>query len=138
MSWGPYHWTVLHTQTLSYPSHPTQGEIDRMHNFLYNFMVLLPCKACAIDAERYMIENPPTLNSRAEFELWMWSFHNHVNTKLDKPTLTLATARANLLQRLRPPQPPPKRHTNLIVTIIIISLLFVMACLKTTRTPVRE
>jgi len=130
MRWGKYYWIVLHTQAMSYPIQPTQTEVDRMSRFLQDFMHLLPCTVCAHHAEQYILKHPPTLQSRAEFEVWLHVFHNHVNLRVNKPTLSLAAARKSTLRRILPPLPPQRRGITIPLIVLLLLLLLIFLAYK--------
>lgn len=52
--------------------------------FLRAFPTLYPCKDCAEDMAHLMEAEPPRVDSRKDFSLWMCELHNHVNQQVGK------------------------------------------------------
>ncbi|KAH9845814.1 FAD-linked sulfhydryl oxidase ALR [Teratosphaeria destructans] len=79
-------WTLLHTMTANYPTHPTPTQQSETKQFLTLFGKMYPCWSCAEDFRTWMREqgNEPRVSSREEFGRWMCEAHNAVNGKLGK------------------------------------------------------
>jgi FAD-linked sulfhydryl oxidase len=73
-----------------YPEKPTDGQKEDARTFMSSLSRLFPCKWCAKDLQEYMKENPPKVDSRKDFSLWMCETHNHVNRELGKPEFDCA------------------------------------------------
>lgn len=86
--WGPGLWFFLHTLTFNYPSLPTWTEKKIMNDFLFQLEYIIPCIHCRTHYKNYLVENPPLLENRTEFVLWMIVLHNNINAKLGKPVKT--------------------------------------------------
>lgn len=58
---------------------PTPENKEYLLNFLVSLSHLYPCKLCAMHMRVFMKQNPPKLNSREEFAIWLSQFHNDVS-----------------------------------------------------------
>jgi FAD-linked sulfhydryl oxidase len=74
----------LHTVAAYFPDQPTTAEKQAAMQFLRAFPTLYPCKDCAEDMANLMEEQPPRVESRKDFSLWMCELHNHVNEQVGK------------------------------------------------------
>lgn len=83
----PGKWRELHCYTINYAVKPTFIQKRIAKRWLSSFFNSLPCPSCKSHAIKYMKENPPNLNSREDFQIWGWMFHNRVNLRLRKPTI---------------------------------------------------
>lgn len=82
---GPKIWAILHLRT---DSAVTNEEKETA--WLQGVLQLLPCGECRQFAIEYMVSHRPTFRNYPE---WMVGFHNAVNAKLGKKTVTLAEAK---------------------------------------------
>lgn len=92
-SWGPAAWTFMHTVSFTYPEHPNADDKERAHRFMHACAAMLPCIRCRRDWTHYVTEHLPTVDSRhllsrEAFARFLVEGHNHVNRRLNKPTLT--------------------------------------------------
>jgi len=83
--WGPGLWVFLHTLTFNYPSNPTWTEKKIMNDYLTQLQYVLPCIHCRSHYKDYLLNEPPKLESRSEFVVWMIQLHNDVNKRNNKP-----------------------------------------------------
>ncbi|CAD6502976.1 BgTH12-02650 [Blumeria graminis f. sp. triticale] len=83
---GRSSWTLLHTMTANYPTHPTHNQQRNMSHFLHLFAQFYPCWVCAADFEKYIEVNGVRSASRDDLGRWMCEAHNAVNKKLGKPS----------------------------------------------------
>jgi hypothetical protein len=89
--WGPTYWRFLHTVAAHYPVKPTTTEKKIHYRLIHNFHEFIPHRIIAADFRHLLEKNPvtPYLDSQADFVRWVNHMHNLVNTKLDKPTVSL-------------------------------------------------
>jgi len=58
---------------------------------------MYPCRVCAKDFQENIALDPPKVQSREAFALWMCQQHNIVNKKLGKPEFTCNMRRIELI-----------------------------------------
>lgn len=92
LAWGRVYWFVLHHASTKNVSSP------HFQLFLDSFTRRLPCPACSVHAKEF-IKKMPLTGSRDRFE-YIIHFHNHVNSKLQKPILSVDLARRHYNQTL--------------------------------------
>jgi hypothetical protein len=67
-----------------------------MKHFILGIPVMVPCEKCSEHATAYLEANYSKLDdiisSRTKLFTFFWEFHNFVNEKLGKPTITLEKA----------------------------------------------
>ena len=85
--WGPHLWASIHTLALR-----ADDTNEDFRPFLESLKNLLPCTKCKLDFLAY-IETKGLPNIGFSFE-WTVLFHNAVNIKLNKSTLTYELARS--------------------------------------------
>lgn len=68
-----------------------------MTRLIEGFSWLYPCSVCATDFRDKIREQPPELDSRKDFALWMCMQHNLVNEKLMKPKFNCTMRRLELV-----------------------------------------
>lgn len=89
----PGKWRELHTYTINYADKPNFIQKGVARVWLRQFINNLPCPSCQEHASKYVRENPPQLDGREDFQIWGWMFHNRVNLRLNKPTITYSEFR---------------------------------------------
>ncbi|CAI2308356.1 unnamed protein product [Caenorhabditis sp. 36 PRJEB53466] len=77
-------WNLLHTMSVYYPEKPTEEDKSRAKTFMTLLGQTYPCDFCAKDLRKDLKEEPPKVESRREFALWMCQLHNKVNKKTGK------------------------------------------------------
>ncbi len=77
-------WTLLHSMAAYYPDNPTQGEQNRMRNFLESFALFYPCSECGHGFYEAQKKAPAKVESRTDLSVWMCDMHNVVNRQLGK------------------------------------------------------
>ena len=77
-------WTLLHATAAAYPEEPDEARKASIKGFLDGFAENYACLECRAHFKPIYAANPPTVNSRKEFQLWVCDRHNDVNTKLGK------------------------------------------------------
>ena len=89
--WGPALWSTLHIMTFNYPQNPTDYEKQQYYQFFQALQYVLPCDSCRKHYgkginETYPIQ--PALKNRDTLTRWLVMFHNVVNQRLGKPTVS--------------------------------------------------
>ena len=80
------------------PESPSLEKQLAMRGFLDSLTQLYPCEICAKHFRNYWKANPlPDILTRTALQEWLCTFHNGVNIRLKKPTVSCA--RADLDQR---------------------------------------
>lgn len=115
--WGSHVWATMHVLALN--------ESKNFGAFLDSLELLLPCKKCQMHFQEYKTKNPLTGNN---FE-WTVNFHNAVNIKLGRSTMTVEDARKQWASdscsySCEDVQKPDKTKT--ILYGIILSILFIL------------
>ena len=95
--WGPYMWRSLHIMALTYPTDPSKDRQETMLNFLLNMAPNLPCDGCATHCQMYMLSHPPQVQSNMALRHYLVDFHNAVNVRSGKHTLTFEEADKRLM-----------------------------------------
>ena len=90
-------WPLLHRMSLSYPVNPSVEAKQRMLSFIKGFSLVYPCRTCREDFQQKIREEPPKLDSRQDFALWLCDQHNIVNRKLGKKEFKCTVRRLELL-----------------------------------------
>ena len=123
---GPHYWFVLHTISFHYPLHPTSIQKKIYHRLIHNLHEFLPNKTMGNTYQSILIEHPvtPYLDTRADFIKWMHMMHNKINTRLDRPTMSLADHYAEYEKLCEPRPSRMKRLWNekkkIVYTLFII------------------
>ena len=85
--WGPSLWHYLHTMSFNYPIKPTGQDKKNYKKFIHNLKHVLPCKYCRMNLKKNLKDLPlreKDLKNRANFSLWMFRLHEHINKMLGK------------------------------------------------------
>ena len=91
--WGRPLWFSIHHGALYYPKKPDLATRQNMVNFIIGLPTIIPCMECKVHATTYINKrksflSKAVLNQESLF-IFFWMFHNDVNTRTGKPTLTL-------------------------------------------------
>jgi|TARA_B110000211_G_scaffold55203_1_gene61377 hypothetical protein len=92
--WGSTFWDTLHFTGYGYPTVPNEKDKDAYKNFILNFVKILPCDKCSNDAQIYVnnisdVEWAEILKNNSSLLKWTWTFHDSVNTKLNKRSISI-------------------------------------------------
>jgi FAD-linked sulfhydryl oxidase len=82
---GLHTWHFLHSVAAYYPLKATNEEKLAAVGLLFGVAQLYPCSHCRAAFAADMEANPPKLDSRDEFSIWLCERHNSVNQSLGKP-----------------------------------------------------
>lgn len=95
-AWGPAFWFTLHNSALCYPQTPSVTQKYRMKGFIEGILAMLPCEDCHQHAHDYLSSRLTKLDtvvsSRDNLFAFYVDFHNAVNIRKDKPTMSVQTA----------------------------------------------
>ena len=85
-------WDYIHCIALSYPNAPTDECRAETNILVHAVMKEMRCPPCKIHALAYLAAHPPDLENRITFFIWTCEFHNHVNSRQGKASMTVADA----------------------------------------------
>jgi hypothetical protein len=95
--WGRPLWFSLHYGALNYPTKPDTSMQEMTIGFIKGLPIMIPCDVCKNHAYEYISKLTHnqlmdiTSTSEKLFRFF-WDFHNMVNTKTGKATMTLKDA----------------------------------------------
>ncbi len=95
--WGPAFWFSLHNGANHYPLEASPCVIDRTVGFIKGLPMMLPCIECKEHANRFIAEHESSLHAVCKtrdslFKFYV-DFHNSVNERKRKPTMSVAAAK---------------------------------------------
>ena len=85
--WGPPMWHFLHTMSFNYPVEPSKEQKKHYKEFILSLKHVLPCKYCRMNIKNNLKSvplNDNALKNRENFSRWMYKFHEHINSMLNK------------------------------------------------------
>jgi len=120
--WGPHYWFFLHTIALCYPHRPNDNTKKKYYDFIHNLPLFLPVST---DFSALLDKYPvtPYLDSRDSLIRWMHFIHNKINTKLEKPTLSLHEFYRDYYEAYKSKDIKNKEWYNVVRKLIYIFLL---------------
>lgn len=91
--WGPAFWFTLHNGASKYPISASPLIKERMKSFILGIPIMLPCYVCKVHATEHIENNKHKLeeicSGRDNLVKFFVDFHNIVNVKNNKPTLSV-------------------------------------------------
>jgi len=101
--WGPGTWTLFHCMSATYPKDPSDADKRVYARFFLDMSKVLPCAHCREHSRDFLKKNPirNVLSNRSSFQLWVIDFHNSVNEKLGKPTVSCGQAMKMIRSKCR-------------------------------------
>nr|QBK90229.1 MAG: Erv1/Alr family disulfide (thiol) oxidoreductase [Pithovirus LCPAC102] len=91
-NWGKSFWQTMHIISYNFIS---EIDINSFIPLITSIISKMPCKKCIIEAKQYIFINNiknitmKKINNKIITPfIWMCNFHNHVNIKLGKPTIS--------------------------------------------------
>lgn len=89
--WGPHYWFFLHTIAMSYPERPNAVTKKKYYDFIQNIPLFIPVESMSSEFSKLLDQYPvqPYLDNKESFIRWLWFIHNKINTKLEKPLISL-------------------------------------------------
>ncbi len=132
-TWGRHVWTLLHILAMFYPEHPDKERQESFSNLIYGICDNLPCSFCSGHCSSYLEKFPPVLNNRETLIKWVCDFHNSVNERVGKRTLSYDESEQAILEILQQNniqmellQRKKKNNYHIIVYIILIVIIFLL------------
>jgi hypothetical protein len=87
--WGPATWQLLHSMVLKINDNVNQSQIKELKMMIINIASNLPCPYCTQHALNYLKTNHfDLIDNIFTIRMFMHKFHNDVNIRLKKPTMT--------------------------------------------------
>ena len=87
--WGPPTWRLFHCMAVKANDTMTPGQLEELKTLILRIVSNLPCPICSNHAisyfTKYSFKNIKTLS---ELRLFLCVFHNSVNVRTQKPTMT--------------------------------------------------
>ena len=96
---GPTFWDMLHIIAYVYPEEPSEARKSSASQFVTLLGTNLPCGGCGQHCNQYVKATPPDVSSRISFQRWVNDFHNVVNARTGKQTLTFEESTATIKRR---------------------------------------
>ena len=95
--WGRPLWFSLHYGAYHYPANPDNRMIDMNVGFIRGLPIMIPCDMCKNHAYDYIsnftdAQLRSISSDKEKLFTWYWEFHNSVNERTGKPTITLQDA----------------------------------------------
>lgn len=94
-TWGPQMWFTLHNGATAYPR--CANPVVRYHTkrFILGLPYMIPCMDCAHHMNTWLqqVDVDAACVGREQLFDFYVALHNHVNERLDKPTVTYHEAR---------------------------------------------
>jgi hypothetical protein len=91
--YGPGYWAAMHIDSFNAK---TYEEKFAVATTISRLITTFPCMKCRKHATEYASNNPfiHAVNNPDPLSLfrWVWTFHNFVNERLNKPTMTVEEA----------------------------------------------
>ena len=93
---GPSFWFTLHNGATAYPYNPTPVIRNGMKQFLISLPIMIPCVACKEHSHDLLktVDLDHIVASRANLFEFFVNFHNYVNSRYNKRTMSLEEAKA--------------------------------------------
>lgn len=92
---GPHIWAYLHISTAHLPENLNPAVAQQVKNTIAAIPVMLPCESCSIHSGNFMTSNRDRLmglTTGSDFFKFTVDFHNFVNNRLGKRTISLNEA----------------------------------------------
>lgn len=84
--WGPITWFFLHSFAEKIEDSAFLANRHKYLSLILNLCSNLPCPSCSVHAKTYLTRNRflTVVKNRNDLRLFLWKFHNAVNTRLKK------------------------------------------------------
>jgi len=87
--WGPSIWYLFHTLSFKIKEEEFSGICVELFDIIKVICKNLPCPSCAQHATEYMQKlNYNSIQSKNDFKMFFFNFHNYVNKRIEKPILS--------------------------------------------------
>lgn len=128
--WGPPYWFFLHTAAFQYPDNPNDIVKKKYYEFILNFPLFIPDRAIAVEFENVLNENTvqPYLRDRASLVTWMHHIHNLINTKCNKPRISMAQFINEYYEQFKPAREKNIKFAKIKEKIVYTTAIVVLLC----------
>lgn len=99
--WGSRCWDYLHKRAIRWHQRASGQQVLDEQRALQKIFEALPCEECSNHALRHYWSVIPDMTSNSSYHVWMFSFHNYVNTRLGKPHFSFENYRELYAAELR-------------------------------------
>ena len=87
--WGPATWKLLHSMVLKMNDNASVQQINDLKSIILRIVSNLPCPYCTSHALSYIKNsNFKLIQNIKDLRFFIFTFHNSVNTRLNKPLIT--------------------------------------------------
>ncbi len=126
--WGPYYWKVFHLTAFGFPDNPSKEDKKIYKDFYIYFTKILPCEKCTQDSRKAikLVNWDEVLSSRDSLIKWTHFFHNDVNIKLKKKTISLDYFLDNFMKDLNKNACICDKTLESKIIILLILLLLIV------------
>ena len=123
--WGPHYWFFLHTISMTYPKYPNAVTKKKYYEFIQNLPLFIPVENISTEFCKLIEEYPitPYLDNKESLIRWMHFIHNKINTKLEKPSITLSKFYENYYEAYKPTNMKMMEYYKLRKKIIYITCI---------------
>ena len=123
--WGPHYWFFLHTISMTYPKYPNAVTKKKYYEFIQNLPLFIPVEKISSEFYKLIEEYPitPYLDNKESLIRWMHFIHNKINTKLEKPTISLGKFYENYYDAYKPTNVKMLEYYKLRKKIIYITFV---------------
>ena len=126
--WGPHYWFFLHTISMTYPKYPNAVTKKKYYEFIQNLPLFIPVEKISSEFYKLIEEYPitPYLDNKESLIRWMHFIHNKINTKVEKPAISLGKFYENYYDAYKPTNMKMLEYYKLrkkIIYIIVICLI---------------
>jgi len=87
--WGNITWVTLHSISTKIKNSEFENNKNDVLNFVYLVITNLPCSICSKHCIKYLNDNNfSNIKVKNELIVFLFNFHNSINTRLNKPLKT--------------------------------------------------
>ena len=118
--WGPHYWFFLHTLAFTYPTYPNDVVKKKYYDTIQNFPFFIPHDPISKYFTELLTIYPikSYLDNKASLIRWVHFIHNKINTKLEKPQLSLEDFYVKYYKQYKPKT--QYRRVKYLGSIVII------------------
>ena len=128
--WGPHFWFFLDNIAMVYPTHPNDVVRKKYYELIQNLPLFIPHYEISKQFSELLNMHPvkPYLDNKKSLIRWTHFIHNVINSKLEKPQITLEQYYTTYYKRYDKSNKTLKRNRKYI-TFFIILIVIATFCL---------